>query len=69
MPELPEVQAVVDGLRHVLPGRRIVSVHVRRADVCRPSGAAVRRLLDEGIVTHALAVVALGTLLRRDAAG
>ncbi|MCA9736545.1 MAG: bifunctional DNA-formamidopyrimidine glycosylase/DNA-(apurinic or apyrimidinic site) lyase [Gemmatimonadota bacterium] len=52
MPELPEVQAVVDGLRHVLPGRRIVSVHVRRADVCRPSGAAVRRLLTGARVTE-----------------
>ena len=45
MPELPEVQAVVDGLRTTIPGKTIAGVSVRRTDIARPSGAAVRRAL------------------------
>ncbi len=51
MPELPEVQAVVDGLTEVLPGKQIVRVTVRRTDVARPSGAAVRRTLENTTLT------------------
>jgi len=32
MPELPEVETVVRGLRAVLPGRRILSVHLGKTD-------------------------------------
>jgi formamidopyrimidine-DNA glycosylase len=32
MPELPEVETVVRGLRHVLPGRSIVGVHLGKTD-------------------------------------
>ena len=32
MPELPEVETVVRGLRRVLPGRRIVGVHLGKTD-------------------------------------
>ena len=35
MPELPEVETTVRGLEHVLKGRRIVNVEVRRADLRR----------------------------------
>jgi len=45
VPELPEVQAVVDGLSSVLPGKTVDRVTVRRTDITRPSGAAVRRAL------------------------
>ena len=32
MPELPEVETIVRGLRRVLPGRTIVSVHLGKTD-------------------------------------
>src|SRR5690349_14688891 len=32
MPELPEVETVVRGLRRVLPGRSIVGVHLGKTD-------------------------------------
>src|SRR3954453_18565149 len=35
MPELPEVETTVRGLEHVLKGRRIKSVEVRRPDLRR----------------------------------
>lgn len=35
MPELPEVETTVRGLEHVLKGRRILRVEVRRADLRR----------------------------------
>jgi len=36
MPELPEVETVVRGLRGVMEGRRIASVETRRGDLRRP---------------------------------
>ena len=36
MPELPEVETTVRGLEHVLKGRRIRRVELRRADLRRP---------------------------------
>ena len=36
MPELPEVETTVRGLRPVLEGRRLASVEARRADLRRP---------------------------------
>jgi formamidopyrimidine-DNA glycosylase len=38
MPELPEVQTVVDSLRPALVGRRIVTVQLHRSDVVDPPG-------------------------------
>jgi len=38
MPELPEVQMVVDTLRPVIFGRRILQVDLRRTDVLLPAG-------------------------------
>jgi formamidopyrimidine-DNA glycosylase len=38
VPELPEAETIVRGLAGELPGRRIVGVHVRHADVIAPLG-------------------------------
>jgi formamidopyrimidine-DNA glycosylase len=38
MPELPEVQTVVDSLRPRLVGRRVVAARLKRTDVVRPEG-------------------------------
>jgi formamidopyrimidine-DNA glycosylase len=43
MPELPEVETTVRGLRAVLEGRRLVAVEPRRADLRRPFPADLRQ--------------------------
>ena len=45
MPELPEVQTVVDTLRPVAVGRTLASVDVRRPDVVEPRSADLAALL------------------------
>jgi len=45
MPELPEVETTVRGLRAVLEGRRLTSVEPRRADLRRPFPADLRQRL------------------------
>jgi formamidopyrimidine-DNA glycosylase len=44
MPELPEVETVVRGLREALPGRRIVSVHFGKTDFI-PTAAEISTAL------------------------
>jgi formamidopyrimidine-DNA glycosylase len=44
MPELPEVETVVRGLRATLPGRRIVSVQLGKTDFMEDPGAIEREL-------------------------
>jgi formamidopyrimidine-DNA glycosylase len=44
MPELPEVETVVRGLRAVLPGRRIVSVRLGKTDFIDEPAALGKRL-------------------------
>lgn len=41
MPELPEVQTVVDTLAPRITGRTVACVHLRRVDIVTPSGADV----------------------------
>ena len=50
MPELPEVETVVRGLRAVLPGRRIVGVRLGKTDFIEDP-AAVSDLLPERSIT------------------
>ena len=45
MPELPEVETTVRGLRPVLEGRRIRSIELRRADLRRPFPVELRQRL------------------------
>ena len=45
MPELPEVQTVVDTLRPRVIGRRILRVNLARRDILTPSDAKFERLL------------------------
>lgn len=45
MPELPEVETTVRGLRPALEGRRLVRVEPRRADLRRPFPADLRQRL------------------------
>ena len=51
MPELPEVETTVRGLRPVLEGRRLVSVEARRADLRRPFPPDLRQRLTGARVT------------------
>jgi formamidopyrimidine-DNA glycosylase len=51
MPELPEVETIVRGLRPVLDGRRIVSIELRRADLRRPFPPDLRQCLTGALVT------------------
>lgn len=51
MPELPEVETIIRGLRPVLEGRRLVSVEARRPDLRRPFPADLRRRLTGARVT------------------
>ena len=43
MPELPEVETVVRGLRAVLPGRRILDVRLGKTDFIDDPAAIERR--------------------------
>ena len=45
MPELPEVQTVVDTLRPLVAGRTLVAIDVRRPDVVAPAGIDLVPLL------------------------
>lgn len=51
MPELPEVETTVRGLRQVLEGRRLDEVIPRRADLRRPIPADLRQRLTGATVT------------------
>jgi formamidopyrimidine-DNA glycosylase len=51
MPELPEVETTVRGLRPVLEGRRIARVQVRRPDLRRPFPADLGQRLTGATVT------------------
>lgn len=51
MPELPEVETTVRGLRAVLEGRRLIAVEARRADLRRPFPADLRQRLTGARVT------------------
>lgn len=51
MPELPEVETTVAGLRAVLEGQRLVLVEPRRADLRRPIPADLRQRLTGAVVT------------------
>lgn len=51
MPELPEVETTVRGLRPVLEGRRIESIELRRADLRRPFPVDLRQRLTGATVT------------------
>jgi formamidopyrimidine-DNA glycosylase len=51
MPELPEVETTIRGLRPVLEGRRLASVEPRRADLRRAIPADLRQRLTGATVT------------------
>lgn len=51
MPELPEVETTVRGLRPVLEGRRIVSLALRRGDLRRPFPPDLRQRVTGARVT------------------
>ncbi|MFW2829998.1 bifunctional DNA-formamidopyrimidine glycosylase/DNA-(apurinic or apyrimidinic site) lyase [Sphingomonas sp. ID0503] len=51
MPELPEVETTVRGLRPVLEGERLVSVEPRRADLRRAIPVDLRQRLTGAVVT------------------
>ncbi|MEN2785558.1 bifunctional DNA-formamidopyrimidine glycosylase/DNA-(apurinic or apyrimidinic site) lyase [Sphingomonas qilianensis] len=51
MPELPEVETTVRGLRPVLEGQRIASIETRRADLRRPFPEDLRQRLTGATVT------------------
>ncbi len=51
MPELPEVETTVRGLRPVLEGRRIRSIELRRADLRRPFPVELRQRLTGAKIT------------------
>lgn len=51
MPELPEVETIVRGLRPILEGRRIASIEMRRPDLRRPFPPDLRQRLTGARVT------------------
>src|SRR3954469_8751947 len=51
MPELPEVETTVRGLRPILEGHRIESIELRRADLRWPFPPDLRQRLTGAIVT------------------
>jgi len=51
MPELPEVETTVRGLRPVLEGQRLASVEARRADLRRPIPVDLRQRMTGATVT------------------
>lgn len=52
MPELPEVETTVRGLRPILEGRRIVALEMRRADLRRPFPVDLRQRLTGATFTR-----------------
>ena len=51
MPELPEVETTVRGLRPALEGRRLIRVEPRRADLRRPFPADLRQRMTGATIT------------------
>ncbi len=51
MPELPEVETTVRGLRPILEGHRIESIDLRRADLRRPFPPDLRQRVTGAVVT------------------
>src|SRR5258707_87103 len=51
MPELPEVETTVNGLRPVLEGQRIARVQARRPDLRKPIPADLGQRLTGAVVT------------------
>ncbi|MCD2316989.1 bifunctional DNA-formamidopyrimidine glycosylase/DNA-(apurinic or apyrimidinic site) lyase [Sphingomonas sp. IC-11] len=51
MPELPEVETTVRGLRPVLEGARLTNVELRRGDLRRPFPADLRQTMTGALVT------------------
>lgn len=51
MPELPEVETTVRGLRPVLDGARITNVEPRRGDLRRPFPADLRQVMTGAVIT------------------
>ena len=51
MPELPEVETTVRGLRPALEGRRLTRVETRRADLRRPFPADLRQRMTGATIT------------------
>jgi formamidopyrimidine-DNA glycosylase len=51
VPELPEVETTVRGLRPVLEGRRITNIETRRADLRRPFPVDLRQRMTGATVT------------------
>jgi formamidopyrimidine-DNA glycosylase len=51
MPELPEVETTVRGLRPVLEGQRLASVETRRGDLRRPFPADLRQRMTGATIT------------------
>ncbi|MGI9361611.1 MAG: DNA-formamidopyrimidine glycosylase family protein, partial [Parasphingorhabdus sp.] len=52
MPELPEVETTVAGLRPVLEGKRLTLVEPRRADLRRPIPVDLRQRMTGSRVTR-----------------
>src|SRR5690554_4198479 len=52
MPELPEVETTVAGLRPVLEGKRLTQVEPRRADLRRPIPVDLRQRMTGSRVTR-----------------
>jgi formamidopyrimidine-DNA glycosylase len=52
MPELPEVETTIRGLRPVLAGQRLASVEPRRADLRRAIPPDLRQRLTGATVTN-----------------
>jgi len=50
MPELPEVQTVVDTLRPKVRGKRVTSVRLNRTDIVQPSGFDLVAQLNDKII-------------------
>lgn len=51
MPELPEVETIIRGLRPILEGRGIAAIETRRPDLRRPFPADLRQRLTGALVT------------------
>ncbi|WP_066776054.1 bifunctional DNA-formamidopyrimidine glycosylase/DNA-(apurinic or apyrimidinic site) lyase [Sphingomonas sp. CCH5-D11] len=51
MPELPEVETTVRGLRPVLDGARVTNVEPRRGDLRRPFPADLRQVMTGAVIT------------------
>ena len=52
MPELPEVETTVRGLRPILEGHRIEAIELRRADLRWPFPPDLRQRVTGAVVTQ-----------------